>query len=71
MALDRAQRHFKIVTARNLHFVVTLFVEEVTKIVSEISLTIFVNSNFQEIPKTLVGLEDVIPLKTFLLVEWH
>ena len=30
-------------TARKLHFVVTLFVKEATKIVSEISLTIFVN----------------------------
>ena len=30
MALDRDQRHFKTVTARNLHFVVTLFVKEAT-----------------------------------------
>ena len=43
MALDCAQRHFKTVTARNLHFAVTLFVKEATKIVSEISLNIFVN----------------------------
>ena len=65
MALDRAQRHFKTVTARNLHFVVTLFVKEA------ISKEIPVSSVFsQGVKRPWRKAERSPPFTTTVKNEW-